>query len=301
LATGKTNLGARLLRRRVDCGDACEEHDHQQATALCVCVSILWCVCDTDSRYTHGQENTVCGTPFRLDDDQLDLAADARHARVWRGGARTGRHDGLASRPLRNVEPALRARTSAKLSRWRTAAAAICTSLADEAYAWAVTWRHSNNASFASENEPAGGEVVVVVVVYPHVLLLFVAGSNIGLSRAPLSPSDSAPLDFSPRSYARLPYLIRVSSLELQPAPVVVSASSSQTSRLPPCMDETLAPLPEPRACESVLAHASKRAYHSHVVKRSSPAGLERIASSQHPCDLPALHARSRYDARMPL
>jgi hypothetical protein len=257
----------------------------------CVCVSILWCVCDTASWYTHGQENTVCGTPFRLDDDQMELAANARHARVWRGGARTGRHDGLASRPLRNVEPALRARTSAKLSRWRHSSSSdLHVSGRRGVRVGRSVAAFKQDLVCERERASLGVVVVVVVVVYPHVLLLFVAGSNIGLSRAPLSPSDSAPLDFSPRSYARLPYLIRVSSLELQPAPVVVSASSSQTSRLPPCMDETLAPLPEPRACESVLAHASKRAYHSHVVKRSSPAGLERIAS--------AAPLRSAYPAR---
>lgn len=65
------------------------------------CVSIVSCVCDTVVRYTHQYGDTVFGIPFRLDDDQLDLAANARHAsaRVWRGGSRTSRHDGLASRP----------------------------------------------------------------------------------------------------------------------------------------------------------------------------------------------------------
>jgi hypothetical protein len=180
-------------------------------------VSLLWCVCDTGSWYTHGQEYTVCGTPFRLDDDQMDLAANARRARVWRDGARTGRHDGLASRPLRNVEPALRARarTSANLSRWR----------------------HSSSSSDLHVSGRRGVRVGRSVAAFQTRARLRARTSQPGGSRGlsgglcpscssqaatsdypetPLSPSDSAPLDFSPRSYARLPYLIRDTSLDLQ-------------------------------------------------------------------------------------
>jgi hypothetical protein len=138
----------------------------------CVCVSILRCVCDTASWYTHGQENTVCGTPFRLDDDQMELAANARHARVWRGGARTGRHDGLASRPLRNVEPALRARTSAKLSRWRHSSSSdLHVSGRRGVRVGRSVAAFKQDLVCERERASLGVVVVLVVVVYPHVLL----------------------------------------------------------------------------------------------------------------------------------
>jgi hypothetical protein len=202
----------------------------------CVCVSILWCVCDTASWYTHGQENTVCGTPFRLDDDQMELAANARHARVWRGGARTGRHDGLASRPLRNVEPALRARTSAKLSRWRHS------SSSDLHVSGRRGVRVGRSVAAFKQDLVCEREraslgvvvVVVVVVVYPHVLLLFVAGSNIGLSRAPLSPSDSAPLDFTlgHTRGCRTSYVCRLSSSNPHPSSLARLAVKHPVCRL---------------------------------------------------------------------
>jgi hypothetical protein len=169
-------------------------------------------VCDTAARYTHRHANTVFGIPKRLDDD---LAANARHARVWRGGARTVVTMAWRRDPLRNVEPC----ASGMRSLSESTTPAICTSLATRRTRGPQRGGGNSRPRVRRRARQARGARGGLC----SGLSCSSQAATSDYPETPLSPSDSAPLDFSHRSYARLPYRIRDTFVKLsrhtKPAP----------------------------------------------------------------------------------